>query len=163
MSPATVPSTDTDDAQAVDFNNSGAAAAFDPTSVDFSNASKGFPVIPSGKWDAELTSIGFGTSKTNNPKAKLVFTIVEAGEYEGQKVFADLPLQQKTLWKVQKWLVNMGTDPDDLKGTGVNLSALLSGCVGRACVLSLGSHSYQSETDVEAREFQDVLDVLPAV
>lgn len=70
---------------------------------DFSDVQGDFTAIPAGTYETSLFSCKQKNSQAGNPMLEWAFT-VEAGEYEGRRVFTNTPLLPQTMWRLKNML-----------------------------------------------------------
>lgn len=81
---------------------------------DFTNVQGSYDPIPAGTYECTLFSCKQKTSQNGNPMLEWAFT-VEAGDYEGRRVFTNTPLLPQTMWRLKNMLRGF-EDVGDLDG-----------------------------------------------
>jgi len=98
--------------------------------VDFSNVKSGFETIPKGIYSAYIFDVVKGMSANSLPKLDITFKISE-GEYKGRQLWIHPSLSPKSLWKIKKYLVAVGTTLD--LSAGVKVSQIINTLQNKPC------------------------------
>lgn len=97
---------------------------------DFSNVeSNEFKPLTEGIYPAYLYDTDLRETKNGDDMYVLVFKVSEESEASGRQLYLNLPVMQKTMWKIKEVLNALGVDTsgqvqvdfDELLGTKVNL------------------------------------------
>ena len=84
--------------------------------VDLTGAEDAFEPIPSGVYVVVVTNVTVKESRTSEWKyINLELTVIE-GKYADRKLWVNLSLSPKALWKMKEALIAFGTNPDELQG-----------------------------------------------
>jgi len=120
--------------------------------LNLDGVSSGFDAIPPGDYSAILSEWEATKFQTGSTGAKLEFTITE-DEFQGRKLWSNLVLTQKALWKVKEFLTAMELwTPEELEGS-INLSEALDQAVGEELTLRVVQHLYDGETRNNVKKF----------
>jgi len=123
----------------------------------------GFQLVPPGKYILEVANIQQGTSKTNNPKMDVTFTVAEgqetdeAAKHTGRTVFSTYSLLPQSLGRLKQFMIACGAPLDKFRAgncMGAKIRATVQHTEGSAEPGPDGKPR-------EARTFAKVVDELP--
>ena len=76
-------------------------------SLDFSNVSEGFDLLPAGTYTCHVFDLSEKSSSKGNDMLKVVLK-VSKGEYKGRQIFTNLVFVESALFKIREFLVACG-------------------------------------------------------
>jgi hypothetical protein len=112
--------------------------------------------VPDGTYDAKFTKFEFKNSRNNNPTDQLEFELISENdeEIDGRKMFLNLTLTEKSLWKYKQTALALGADEEIFLGE-FDTEDVLEELLGNPCRLMIG---HQTSGDFAGRN--DVRQVL---
>ncbi len=75
----------------------------------------GGPILPVGQYTFEVSAAEQGTSKKNQPVAKITFKVVDDGEHFGVELNKSYSLQQQALGRIKNLMVAAGCRLDKIR------------------------------------------------
>ena len=124
--------------------------------LNFSNV-KEFAPLEEGSYIGRLTSVEYiAKSRTSGqPFIKLTFTLTSDNEDEslsGRKLFRNASLQEESLWAFKKYMIALGTDPEEFD-EDVEVEEMARANIGNDALLVVGVKEFE---DRKSNEIVDI-------
>lgn len=75
-----------------------------------------FVPVEAGNYEAKFVHFENGISAAGNPKVIMRYEITEEGDAYGRKLSAHRALTKEAMWSLNRDLLALGADPDDISG-----------------------------------------------
>lgn len=109
-------------------------------SLDFSNVSDSFEVIPAGTYKVHVFELTEKQSSNGNDMFKVVLKVSE-GEYKGRQIFTNLTFVETAMFKIREFLIACGAKVEK-KALNIDFSK----CVGKQ-IKVIVYHRKNKDTD----------------
>lgn len=119
--------------------------------MDFSNVSEGFDLLPAGTYSVHIFNLEEKTSSNGNDMLKLTLK-VSKGEYKGRQIFTNLTFVESAMFKIREFLIAVGAK---IEKKSVNID--FSKTIGKE-VKVIVYHRKNTQTD---ETYSDIKKFLP--
>jgi len=109
-------------------------------SLDFSNVSEGFDLLPAGTYSCHIFDLTEKQSSAGNDMLKVVLK-VSKGEFKGRQIFTNLTFVESAMFKIREFLIAAGAK---IEKKAVNID--FSKCVGKE-IKVIVYHRKNKDTD----------------
>lgn len=87
-----------------------------PITVNLKGVQTELEVVPAGVYESTVASVTEATSKAGNPMLSVKLRIDAPEDFAGRMLFDNFSLLPQALWRLKRWLLDLGYDPDELEG-----------------------------------------------
>jgi hypothetical protein len=113
----------------------------------------GGPILPIGTYTFDITAAEEGSSKKNQPVAKITFKVADEGEQNGVELSKSYSLQQKALGRIKNLMIAAGCRLDKIR-----LGELVGARIIADIVHTQGEGGVDAQGNVtEGRTFCDIV------
>lgn len=85
-------------------------------SINLEGVKTELEAVPPGNYSCTISSVQHTLSKrSSQPMLAVQLRIDEPEEEQGRLLFDNFSLQRQALWKLKRWMLTLGWDPDELE------------------------------------------------